>query len=158
MAQSAAPMSNRAKARVVLNRSAFEQIELANTDGLMAVAQEVIDNARPPDAPPYGQGLLQGGGWLAFLGNKKIGGQMQDGRNVSKPRSLRVRDMVAIAGWGFPGRFVELGTVDTHAEPFLTRSVMEVEPRADVVLSQRIRARLAGLRDPRAALRWSGSK
>lgn len=146
----------RSQARIVLNRKAFEQIELANVDGLLAVAEEVIETARPPDAPPYGQGLLQGGGTLAYLGNKKVGGQMQDGRNVSKPRSLRLRDMVAIAGWGFPGRFVELGTVDTSAQPFLTRSVSIVEPQADVVISDRIRGRLAGLRDPRAALRFKG--
>lgn len=150
------PMSKGQKARVVLNRQAFHQIDLANTDGLMAVAEEVINAARPPDAPPYGKGLLQGGGWLAYFGSKKIGGQMQDGRNVSKPRSLRDTLQVAIAGWGFPGRFVELGTVDTPAEPFLTAAVASVEPHADVVLSKRIRGRLAGLRDPRAALKYTG--
>lgn len=158
MAQSAAPMSNRAKARVVLNRQAFEQIDLANADGLLAVAEEVIETASPPDRAPFGQGLVQGGGTLAYLGNKKVGGQMQDGRNVAKPRSLRLRDMVAIAGWGFPARFVELGTVDTPAEPFLTKAVAIVEPSADVVISKRIQGRLAGLRDPRAALRWIGQK
>jgi hypothetical protein len=150
-------MTKGQKVKVVLNREAFHQIDLANTDGLMAVAEEIIHNVRTPDAPPYGRGLLQGGGWLAYLGSKKIGGQMEDGRNVSKPRSLRDTTQVAIAGWGFPGRFVELGTVDTHAEPFLTKSVMEVLPSADVVLSKRIQGRLQGLRDPKAALRYTGS-
>jgi hypothetical protein len=150
-------MSKGAKARVELNRAAFHEIDLANTDGLMAIAEEVIHTAKPPDAPQYGQGLVQGGGWLSYLDGKKIGGQMEDGRNAAKPRSLKLRDQVAIAGWGFPGRFVELGTVDTHAQPFLTRAVASVEPEADVILSKRVKERLKGLGDPKAQLRYTGS-
>jgi HK97 gp10 family phage protein len=142
--------------RVVLNRKAFEQVDLAIADGLFAVAEEVIAVARPPDAPPYGQGLVEGGGAIAYLGGKKVNGTTIGGKQVKKPRSLKVRDgePVAIAGFGFPARFVELGTVDTPAEPFLTPAVFQVEPDADVILSKEIKRRLAGFKDARAAERF----
>lgn len=145
----------RSKSRMELNRKAFDAITLAQVDGLHAVALEVIATTRPPDAPPIGEGLVQGGGTLAYLGNKKVAGEMQDGRNVSKPRSLRVKagEMVAIAGWGFPGRFVEKGTVDTPSEPFLTPAVNRVTPSGERIITEGIREHLSGLGSPTAPLR-----
>lgn len=135
-------------ARVELNRAAFDTLDVAHSDALFAVAVKVIETARPPDAPPYGKGLVQGGGALGFVGKKKVNGTTIGGRQIRKPRSLRLKgdEVAAIAGWGFPGRFVELGTVDTHADPFLTRAVAIVEPQAEVVISDAIAKRLRGER------------
>lgn len=131
--------------RVVLNRKAFAEIDLAIADGLFAVAEEVLSVVRVPDAPPYGEGLIQGGGAVAVLGGKKVNGTTIAGRQVQKPRGERVgtTEAVTFVGFGFPARFVELGTVDTHANPFLTQAVMQVVGGdADVVLSKAIQKRL----------------
>lgn len=131
--------------RVVLNRKAFAEIDLAIADGLFAVAERVIETASPPDAPPYGKGLVQGGGAVGFLGGKKVNGTTIGGRQIKKPRALRVgrTEAVGVAGWGFPARFVELGTVDTRAQPFLTPAVMSVVGGdAGAVITEAIRKKL----------------
>lgn len=132
--------------RVVTNRKAFDIVTLAIADGLFAVAEEVLTVVRPPDAPPYGEGLREGGGAIAYVGNRKVNGTLIAGKQVKKPRKLRAQpgEPVAAVGFGFPGRFAELGTVDTKAQPFLTPAVMQVVgSNAEVVLSGAIKARLA---------------
>ncbi len=59
--------------RIVLNRAALDQITLATADGAFELAKQVVLGAQVPDAAPYGVGLLQGGGVIAFVGNKRIG-------------------------------------------------------------------------------------
>lgn len=138
-----------ATARVVLNRKALDEVTLAIADGLFAVAERVLEVVHVPDAPPRGQGLIQGGGAIAYVGSKKVAGTTIGGRQIKKPRGLRgaADEPYAIVGFGFPGRFVELGTIDTHAEPFLTPAVMQVAGGdAEVVLSKATQRRLAGQR------------
>jgi len=134
--------------RVVLNRRAIEGIHLAAADGAFEVAKAVIDVARPPDAPPYGVGLLQGGGALAWAGRKKVAGTTIGGRQIVKPRAVRLADDViqAIAGWGFPARFVEFGTVDTRANPFFSRAASIIEGRAIGIFRKAAAYRIARLR------------
>ena len=124
-------MARKPSARVVLNRSRMARVHLGLADGVGAVAAEIIEVANPPDATPYGVGLVQGGGWLLYKGDKKLAGAGLDGRQPKKPRSLRVRGttlIVAIAGFGFPGRFQELGTVQAGAQPFLVPAERLVIP------------------------------
>lgn len=134
--------------RVVLNRRAFDEITLAEADGVFELAKRVLEVVHVPDAPVYGQGLVQGGGALAWAGGKKVGGTQIGGRAIRKPRGLRTpaTEVVAIVGFGFPARFVELGTVDTPAQPFLSRAVNSVLPGAAVTISNATRRRLGGLR------------
>ena len=114
--------------KVVVNRAAFTEWQLGVADGLFEAAKDALAATKVPDAPPYGQGLVEGGGALAWLDGKKVGGTTIGGRAISKPRGLRTArgEAVAIVGFGFPGRFVELGTVDTAANPFTTAGVMSV--------------------------------
>lgn len=136
--------------RVELNRAAFEAIYVAQADALGEVAQRVLDVVRVPDAPPYSEGLIEGGGYIAYVGSKKVGGSTIGGRQIRKPRSLRLdsksSNQTVAVGFGFPARFVELGTVDTPAQPFLTPAVMAVVGDAEVIISDAIRKRLAGIR------------
>lgn len=132
-------------ARVVINRKAFAEIDLAIADGLFAVAERVLEVVDVPDAPPHGQGLVEGGGAIAYLGSRKVNGTTIGGRQVKKPRAFRTRqgEVAAAVGFGFPGRFVELGTIDTPSEPFLTKAVMQVAGSdAEVVISQATQRRL----------------
>lgn len=128
--------------RVEVNRAALGEVYVAAGDGLLALADAMLANARPPDAPPYGKGLVKAGGTAVWVNGKKTGG------TGSKPRGLRLDKpgATAIVGFGFPGRFVELGTIDTPAEPFLTPAVMQEAPNAEVHIGPAVRRRLAASR------------
>jgi hypothetical protein len=135
--------------RVVLNRATFQEITLAMADGLLALADEVIARTRPPDDPPYGVGLVETGGTVAYAFGKKVGG------TAKKPRSMKVRSMgVAIAGgFGWPGHYAEFGTIHEPARPFLTPALMGTVPEAGAFVGDAVRRRLgsAGARAARGA-------
>ena len=136
-------------ARVVMNRQAIDQVHLAVGDGVLAVAEEIVRTATPPDATPFGEGLVDRGGWLGYVGSKKIGGGSLDGRQPKKPRALRVRgseEIVAIAGFGFPGRLQELGTAHHGSQPFLTPAGQNVSDRAPEIMRDRVPDSLRGIR------------
>ena len=134
--------------RVVLNRKAMDRIELAVADGAFAVGKAVIAAARPPDAAPYGHGLVEGGGVIAYLNGKKVDGTTIGGKQVKKPRRVDVADhtVVVIAGFGFPGRFAQFGTSRMRGNPFLTRAVAEIAAKAESIFRQAAAYRIARLR------------
>jgi hypothetical protein len=143
--------------RVVLNRKALDYVALAQADGLFAVAERVLEVVHVPDAAPFGQGLIEGGGAVAYVGNKKVNGTTIGGKQIKKPRGLRAEpgEQAVAVGFGFPARLKELGTVDMPADPFLTPAVMQVVGGEAVpVLSAATKRRLAGFRDARAAARF----
>lgn len=130
--------------RVELNRKAFSEISLGAADGLFALAVAIVEGAHPGDAPPYGQGLVEGGGAVAWVGKKKVNGTTIGGKQITKPRELKLKEgeATAIAGFGFPARFHEIGTVDTDPHPFLTPSVDREVPNAEVHVSAAMKKRL----------------
>ena len=138
-------MARKASSRVVMNRAALNEIDLAIAEGLEEVVRTVVENAQPPDAPPYGSGLVAHGGWLVYAGANKVGGGSLDGRQPKKPRSFQVkgsRQIQAIAGFSFPGRFQEAGTAKMRANPFLTPSAAEVTPHAPSIMKPAVQRRL----------------
>jgi len=130
--------------RVELNRKKYELTRLAVADAAFAVAKEILEVVDPPDASPYGVGLLEGGGAIAYLDGKKIDGTTIGGRQIKKPRAVKPRKhVVTVAvGFGFPGRFQEMGTIKQPAKPFLTPAVMSVVPRAVSIMAGSVRKRL----------------
>lgn len=136
-------MNNRTSARVVLNRKALNDLGMAVGKGLEDFARLVVIDADPPDATPYGEGLVTQGGWLAYFRNKKIGGGSLTGRQPKKPRGWRVSNndsIEAIAGFGFPGRFQETGTVHHPAQPFLWPSFRRLEDQLPLFLRKAVKA------------------
>lgn len=129
--------------RVIMNRSIADAIALAVADGLLEVGRTIIETADPPDAPPYGQGLVQQGGAIAFVKGKKVGDSatFSGGKATAKPRAAKVNDapVVVIVGWGFPARFVEFGTVKMAAEPFFVPARDAVAPSAAAIAAPIIR-------------------
>jgi len=116
-------------ARVVLNRKMLRTVQIAIADGLFEVARTMIEETHAPDAPVYGEGLPRQGGALAYVGDKKVAGWGLDGRQPKKPRAYKVRGqgaITAIAGWGFPARFNEQGTINQPARPFFEPTVNRV--------------------------------
>lgn len=116
--------------RVEINRARYTELTLGFADAVLALADAIIAATVPPDAPPIGKGLIRRGGTAVWVGLKKVGGV------GSKPRSLKlVADWItAIAGYGWPGRFAEIGTIHEPARPFLTPAAAEVLPDAEVHL------------------------
>lgn len=135
-------------ARVKLNRQAIDGVNLAIADGVHAVGKAIIETARPPDATPFGVGLVTSGGVLTYVGTKKVNGWSQGGLQPKKPRAVRLAQGIikAIAGWGFPGRFQEFGTVHQPARPFATPARNSVIPRINSIMRQATQYRLKRLR------------
>lgn len=140
-------MARKTSARVVLNRSRVDRVHLAFATGAYQVAKEVLRAADPPDATPWGTGLVTNGGALLYRGRSKLAGVGLDGRQPRPPRAARVSAdpnlIQAIVGYGFPGRFQELGTVNQPARPFLTPAAQQVIPRANQIMATVVRPALA---------------
>jgi hypothetical protein len=130
--------SRKTSSRVVLNRSRLSRVRGALADGLAAVAEAVIEASDPPDATPFGEGLVTTGGTYVVVDGKKVSG------NASKPRGAKVPKpgIMAIAGFGFPGRFQELGTIHQPARPFLTPAMQKVAPAAPTIMAVPVKAQL----------------
>ena len=118
--------------RIVLNRAFFDELTLATADGLFELSKEIVDGVNVPDATPLGQGLVEGGGVIAFVGKKRVGVFATGGQtSVKKPRAARLSDgITVIGGFGFPARFLEEGTVHMPAQPFVTPELMARVPDA----------------------------
>lgn len=142
-------MARKPAARVVLNRSRLTDVGLAIADGVMELGRTIIEVADPPDATPFGEGLVTSGGVLVYVNGKKVDGWGQDGRQPKPPRAARVsrgEGVVGVVGWGFPARFQERGTVHHAAQPFGTPAVDQTVPHANDIIGAVVRPRLAGMR------------
>ncbi len=116
-------MAVRGKARAVLNRDALAQVDRAMAAGLEWTAMEVLRVADPPDRTPYGEGLVDRGGFISYVDGKRVAG---DADQKPKGMLVRGRGIVVGVGFGFPARFQEMGTENQPPRPFLTPAVMQV--------------------------------
>jgi hypothetical protein len=127
--------------RVVMNREALDAIRLGMADGTHNVGMAIIEGAQVPDAPPYGVGLVDTGRVVTLVDGRKVAGE------GTPPREAKVgKGTVTIFGFGFPGRFQELGTSKQPARPFLTPSVQEQIPSAGAECAAATAVRLRGVR------------
>ena len=134
-------MASKRYARVELNRAAMAAVELGLADGVSRVSDAIISNARVPDAPPFGKGLVTRVGFITFLNGVQVAG------TASRPTREWVsrRGVVSFAGAGFPGRFQEMGTVNQPARPFLTPSMERQLAYLDGHMKPAMTARLAAI-------------
>jgi hypothetical protein len=128
--------TQRGRNRMVLNRKAVDEVTLGAADGLFEMGKAIIAGARVPDAPPLTKGLVEGGGVIAYVkGSKgaarKVAETTIGGQTIKKPRAARIKPGATVVfGFGFPGRMVELGTVNMAGQPFLTPAMLERVPDA----------------------------
>lgn len=112
----------------VLNREAMAEFDRCLVTSLELLAMEVLNIAKPPIASPEEEDqwspLEDHKGMISYLDGKKVGGDP----GVEKPKAFLVRGRGAsvAAGFGFPGRFNEMGAAHQPARPFLTPAVMQV--------------------------------
>lgn len=137
--------SPRAYARMELNAAKFDELTRFVADGMFEAGRVIIEqaSANAPDSPydpyPEGEGLPKQGGVLAYIGNLKVNGWSLRGVQPKKPRSLRTvtkeHSVVVAAGFGFPARFAEGGTIRQPPRPFLRPVVdrLGVEGVANIV-------------------------
>jgi hypothetical protein len=142
---------------MVLNQSRITDVALIVADGLFEVARTIVELAaeRAPDSPtptpafPYGagEGLPRQGGVLVYVENKKTHGWSLRGDQPKKPRAVRestkAHAIVAIAGFGFPARFNERGTINQPARPFLAPVRDQVEGHVAEMVGEVTRPKLA---------------
>jgi hypothetical protein len=132
-------MARKVSSRTVVNYKALSAINRGFVDGMAALGATVIANANPPDAAPYGEGLVTTGDWGVWAGTRKAAG------TATKPRAVRLSrtGITLVAGFGFPGRYQELGTIRQPARPFLTPRVLEELPAVNDHLGPPVRRELA---------------
>lgn len=130
----------RRSARVVYNRRTHNALRLGLADGLLQVAEVIVQVAHPPDATPFGEGLVTTGTAGGWIDGRKIGGRSPKPRGAIPPTGI-----AAVASFGFPGRFQELGTIHHGAQPFLTPAVDAVTPHMGPIMAPHVAGRLRGL-------------
>lgn len=113
--------------RVVLNRAALNALQGTFVDAMEELGEMFLDVVDPPDATPYGEGLVTSGGYGVWVGTKKVSGDAQ------KPRAARLSRtaVTLLAGFGFPGRFQETGTINHGPQPFVTPAMLQILPERD---------------------------
>lgn len=127
--------------RVVYNRQCADALRLGVADGLVMLADAMIEASDPPDAAPYGEGLIESGGSVAYIDGKKVAGI------ATKPRGEPTKTgIVAFAGWGFPARFNEFGTINQPARPFFGPGIESVTPDAADHIRDGVSGRLMGIK------------
>lgn len=128
---SARTIANR-KARVVMNRAALDELQLAMADGLLQLGEQIIAEARdkaprdPEIASERGVAMMADtGNLVVYALGKKVGG---DDGGTGKPRGMKTPKDQAVLGVWFSSRIahlVELGTVKMGARPFLTPALAQ---------------------------------
>lgn len=131
--------SRRVSKSVIVNRAALTALGEGIADGLLAVGQRTLDVADVPDAPPYGVGLVKTGAYVVYIKGKKVGGN-------ATLRRVDKSGIVLYAGFGFPGRFQEEGTVNQPASPFLTPAFMEATANLAPTIRPHVESKLKAVR------------
>lgn len=123
-------MARKPSVRVIVNRRALGALSAGMADGLEHLGQLWVQTVEPPDAAPYGEGLITTPDFGVWVNRKKVAG------GATKPRSVKTRKgrIMLAAGEGFPGRFQELGTVHHPPQPHVTPAMLRVLPGAEGVI------------------------
>lgn len=146
MARARAPRKPRGPSkRVVMNREAVGALLVGYADGLHQVGLDVIAAAHVPDAPPLGVGLVNKWGVATVAVGKRVASSGPVG-NIPREGAAPKGSITTVVGYGFPGRFVELGTSDTAPQPFLTPAIGAVVGGAGATVAESIKAHLAKVR------------
>lgn len=135
-------MARKPHVRTVMNRAALSAFAAGIADGMEALGQAFVAAVEPPDAQPYGKGLVTTPDFGVWSNGKKVAG------GGTKPRTVKVRQhgAILVAGEGFPGRLQEFGTVNHGPQPHVTPAMLQVLPDAEAYIKPKVRERLARVR------------
>jgi hypothetical protein len=128
-----------------MNRAALDAIRLGAADGGQRAGELVLELAAPnvPDQEPFGRGLVRSGKAVTYVDGKKVAGTGSAPRGASGALGT----ISTVVGYGFPGRFQELGTINHAPQAFLTPAMSSATGgQVDDRYADGIRARLATVR------------
>lgn len=149
------------RSRVEINRAALDEVMAGLADGVHDVARAigVVAASRAPysehdpDVPPLHH-LEDVVGAMTYVRGKRTHEWNSGPLRPNKPKTVRVRtgpEVLGIVGVGFPGMFVELGTLHAPAQPFFTPAAEEVVGgQAKFLLSAAMERRLSGQRSAKS--------
>lgn len=137
-----------ARTRVELDGRAIGRVASAAVRGIAKVLAETAAQAsrNAPDRSPHGEGLVDAWGWLVFENGRAVDQGSGDGSSVQAPSDFQPGEgVVGVVGFDRPGRFVEVGTSDTPAQPFLSPAMESVMSRAPEIVGAELAAELRRL-------------
>jgi hypothetical protein len=107
--------------RTVINRKALTTIRAAFVDGMEQVGKDLIGLTDPLDDPTTKHRIV--GDWGVWVDGRKVAG------TATKPRAASVKSGITLlAGFPFPMRFGELGTIRQPARPRFSPTLHQVIP------------------------------
>lgn len=130
-------MARKPSARVELNRSKLNEIQLGIAQGLHNLAVSIAEDASSSVEVSTDEWHIRDH-WAAatFVDGKKVLDTSADGSATAKPRAFRApAGLSAIAGFDHPARFHEVGTTDTAAAPFLSPAATRGAARAGTIIA-----------------------
>jgi hypothetical protein len=102
--------------RTVINRQALTALRAGFVDGMERFGQEIIARTNPPDDPATAKKIK--GDWGVWSDGRKVAG------TAAKPRGASVKQGVTLlAGFEFPARLQETGSVHQPARPFFSPEI-----------------------------------
>lgn len=120
-------MAARKPTRVVLNMAALNEIQQQLANGLLDLGTQIAQEAAGKvhyGSEKYGH-VEDKWGVAIWVDGKKVAQRSADGSATNKPRAFRPgKGLLGFVGFGWPGRFEEVGTSDTPSHPFLTPAGM----------------------------------
>jgi hypothetical protein len=120
------------------------KVQSAVAHGVLEVVKTIVEETTPPDETPYGQGLVDHGGWGVLVDGGVIESGSLSGVQPTMPHGLDVPPdtVLGVAGFSFPGRFQEVGTSHQPARPFFWTTALRIKSRADSIIAAVVKAEL----------------
>lgn len=132
-------MARKVSVRVVNNRKALTAIRSGLVDAMEELGKTLIERTEPLDDPATPEKIV--GDWGVWADGRKVAGTAQ------KPRAASVKTGITLlAGFPFPMRFGEIGTIHEPPRARFSPVIAEVIPGADRYFSIGVRKATAGIR------------
>lgn len=117
------------RSRTVINFGKLDEMQQALATGVGAGLRDMMEtaSARVSDVPELGVGIKYAGGYIVYANGKAVVEGSVTGVKVQPPSGQRVSKgtgLYGFIGFGRPARFLETGTVNMAARPFLSPVVM----------------------------------
>jgi hypothetical protein len=135
----------RVSKRVALYRETVDAMLLGMLDGAQAVGEAIVARATPsvPDRPPFGRGLIASGTAVTYLDGKVVAGPAPG--KIRAGRGAVPKASGTVVGWGFPGRFLNNGTIYIPPSNWVTPAFVAELPEAEEHMAKGARKRIARL-------------